>query len=57
MHRPFELLEFDGRGVSKRIASPYRPGRRPAHWGKINNPKAPAAKRAAEEDGGQVSES
>lgn len=35
--------------VSKRLGSPYRSGRT-AHWIKVNNPKAPAVKREAEED-------
>jgi bifunctional non-homologous end joining protein LigD len=35
--------------VSKRIGSPYRPGRSP-HWVKVKNPKAPAVRREAEED-------
>jgi len=35
--------------VSKRLGSPYRPGRSP-HWVKVKNPKAPAVKREAEED-------
>jgi bifunctional non-homologous end joining protein LigD len=34
--------------VSKRLGSPYRAGRS-AHWLKIKNPAAPAAKREAEE--------
>lgn len=38
--------------VSKRLGSPYRVGR-PAHWLKIKNPDAPAAKREAEEDWGK----
>ncbi len=37
--------------VSKRIGSPYRPGRSP-HWVKVKNPKAPAVKREAEGDWG-----
>ena len=37
--------------VSKRLGSPYRAGRS-AHWLKIKNPAAPAAKREAEEDWG-----
>jgi bifunctional non-homologous end joining protein LigD len=37
--------------VSKRLGSPYRPGRS-AHWVKVKNPKAPAVKREAEEDWG-----
>jgi bifunctional non-homologous end joining protein LigD len=36
--------------VSKRIGSPYRSGRS-AHWVKVKNPKAPAVKREADEDG------
>ncbi len=35
--------------VSKRLGSPYRPGRSDC-WVKIKNPAAPAAKREAEED-------
>ncbi len=35
--------------VSKRLGSPYRPGRSP-HWVKVKNPNAPAVKREAEED-------
>ena len=35
--------------VSKRLGSPYRSGRS-KHWVKVKNPKAPAAKREAEED-------
>ncbi len=35
--------------VSKRIGSPYRPGRSD-HWVKVKNPAAPAVKREAEED-------
>jgi bifunctional non-homologous end joining protein LigD len=35
--------------VSKRLGSPYRPGRSKG-WLKIKNPKAPAVKREAEED-------
>jgi ATP-dependent DNA ligase len=35
--------------VSKRLGSPYRSGRSP-HWLKIKNPRAPAARREAEED-------
>ena len=35
--------------VSKRFGSPYRAGRS-AHWLKIKNPAAPAAKREAEEE-------
>jgi bifunctional non-homologous end joining protein LigD len=35
--------------VSKRLGSPYRPGRSP-HWVKVKNPAAPAVKREAEED-------
>jgi bifunctional non-homologous end joining protein LigD len=35
--------------VSKRLGSPYRSGRS-SHWLKIENPKAPAVKREAEED-------
>jgi bifunctional non-homologous end joining protein LigD len=35
--------------VSKRLGSPYRPGRSDC-WLKIKNPKAPAVKREAEED-------
>jgi bifunctional non-homologous end joining protein LigD len=35
--------------VSKRLGSPYRSGRS-ALWMKVKNPKAPAAKREAEED-------
>ena len=38
--------------VSKRLGSTYRSGRSP-HWLKIKNPKAPAAKREAEEDWGR----
>ncbi len=38
--------------VSKRLGSPYRSGRSP-HWVKVKNPKAPAVKREAEEDGGR----
>jgi ATP-dependent DNA ligase len=38
--------------VSKRLGSPYRPGRS-AHWVKVKNPKAPAVKREAEEDWGR----
>jgi bifunctional non-homologous end joining protein LigD len=38
--------------VSKRLGSPYRSGRS-AHWVKVKNPKAPAAKREAEEDWGR----
>jgi len=37
--------------VSKRLGSPYRPGRS-AHWLKVKNPAAPAVKREAEEDWG-----
>jgi bifunctional non-homologous end joining protein LigD len=37
--------------VSKRLGSPYRPGRSP-YWVKVQNPKAPAVKREAEEDWG-----
>jgi ATP-dependent DNA ligase len=37
--------------VSKRLGWPYRSGRSP-HWVKVNNPKAPAVKREAEEDMG-----
>ena len=37
--------------VSKRLGSPYRSGRS-ALWVKVKNPKAPAAKREAEEDWG-----
>ncbi|MFZ0152077.1 MAG: DNA ligase [Xanthobacteraceae bacterium] len=37
--------------VSKRLGSPYRSGRS-AHWVKVKNPKAPAAKHEAEEDWG-----
>ena len=36
--------------VSKRLGSPYRSGRSP-HWLKVKNPKAPAVKPEAEEDG------
>jgi ATP-dependent DNA ligase len=35
--------------VSKRLGSPYRPGRSD-HWLKIKNPLAPAARREAEEE-------
>ena len=35
--------------VSKRLGSPYQPGRS-SHWLKIKNPAAPAVKREAEED-------
>jgi bifunctional non-homologous end joining protein LigD len=35
--------------VSKRLGSPYRPGRSDC-WLKIKNPAAPAVKREAEED-------
>jgi ATP-dependent DNA ligase len=35
--------------VSKRLGSPYGSGRSP-HWLKIKNPRAPAARREAEED-------
>ena len=38
--------------VSKRLGSSYRSGRS-AHWVKVKNPKAPAVKREAEEDGGR----
>jgi bifunctional non-homologous end joining protein LigD len=38
--------------VSKRLGSPYRSGRS-SHWVKVKNPKAPAVKREAEEDGGR----
>jgi ATP-dependent DNA ligase len=37
--------------VSKRLGSPYRPGRSP-HCVKVKNPNAPAVKREAEEDWG-----
>jgi hypothetical protein len=37
--------------VSKRLGSPYRSGRS-KYWLKVKNPKAPAAKREAEEDWG-----
>jgi bifunctional non-homologous end joining protein LigD len=37
--------------VSKRFGSPYRSGRSP-HWVKVQNPKAPAVTREAEEDWG-----
>ena len=39
--------------VSKRLGSPYRPGR-VDHWLKIKNPAAPAVKRDAEEDWGHT---
>jgi hypothetical protein len=39
--------------VSKRLGSPYRPGRSP-HWVKVKNPNTPAAKREAEEDWGAL---
>jgi bifunctional non-homologous end joining protein LigD len=35
--------------VSKRLGTPYRPGRSD-HWVKVKNPTAPAVKREAEED-------
>jgi ATP-dependent DNA ligase len=35
--------------VSKRLGSPYRPGRS-RHWVKSKNPATPAVKREAEED-------
>jgi bifunctional non-homologous end joining protein LigD len=38
--------------VSKRLGSPYRSGRS-SHWVKVKNPKAPAVKREAEEEGGR----
>jgi bifunctional non-homologous end joining protein LigD len=38
--------------VSKQLGSPYRSGRSP-NWVKVKNPKAPAAKRKAEEDWGR----
>jgi ATP-dependent DNA ligase len=38
--------------VSKRLGSMYRSGRSPL-WLKVKNPKAPAVKREAEEDGGR----
>jgi ATP-dependent DNA ligase len=38
--------------VSKRVVSPYRSGRS-KYWLKVKNPKAPAAKRKAEEDWGR----
>ena len=38
--------------VSKRLGSLYRSGRSP-HWLKVNNPKAPAVNREAEEDWGR----
>jgi bifunctional non-homologous end joining protein LigD len=38
--------------VSKRLGSPYRPGRSP-HWVKVKNPKALAVTREAEEDWGR----
>jgi bifunctional non-homologous end joining protein LigD len=38
--------------VSKRLGSPYRPGRS-AHWVKVKNPAAPAVKREAEEEWGR----
>jgi ATP-dependent DNA ligase len=42
-------VRFGAQGiVSKRLGSPYRAGRS-AHWLKIKNPAAPAAKREAEE--------
>jgi hypothetical protein len=40
--------------VSKRLGSPYRFGRS-AQWPRVKNPKAPAVKREAEEDGGRRS--
>jgi ATP-dependent DNA ligase len=39
--------------VSKQLGSTYRRGRS-THWLKIQNPKAPAVKREAEEDGGEA---
>jgi hypothetical protein len=39
--------------VSKRLDSPYRSGRSP-HWVKVENPKASAVKREAEEDWGPL---
>jgi bifunctional non-homologous end joining protein LigD len=39
--------------VSKRLGSPYRPGRS-AHWVKVKNPRAPAVRREAEEDWGSA---
>jgi hypothetical protein len=44
-----------GAGIRKRqrlLGSPYRSGCS-SHWVKVKNPKAPAAKREAEEDGGR----
>jgi bifunctional non-homologous end joining protein LigD len=38
--------------MSKRLRSPYRPGRS-RHWVKSKNPAAPAVKREAEEDWGK----
>jgi bifunctional non-homologous end joining protein LigD len=38
--------------VSKRLGSPYRSGHSP-HWVKVQNPKAPAVTREAEEDWGR----
>jgi bifunctional non-homologous end joining protein LigD len=38
--------------VSKRLGSPYRSGRS-QHWLKVENPRAPAAKRGAEDDWGR----
>jgi ATP-dependent DNA ligase len=35
--------------VSKRLGSPYRPGRQDC-WVKVKNPDAPAVRREAEED-------
>ena len=39
--------------VSKRLGSTYRSGRSP-DWLKFKNPEAPAVKREAEEDWGQM---
>ena len=39
--------------VSKRLGSRYRSGRSP-DWLKFKNPEAPAVRREAEEDGGQM---
>jgi bifunctional non-homologous end joining protein LigD len=38
--------------VSKRLGSPYRPGRS-SHWVKVKNPKTAAVRRAAEESWGR----
>ena len=39
--------------VSKRLGSPYRPGRS-KYWVKVKNPNAPAVRREAEEDWGST---